>query len=219
MLANFSLTDVIQFFLMILPLLVAVTFHEVAHGYAALKMGDPTARLAGRLTLNPIKHLDLVGSFLLPLVLKLSGSPYIFGYAKPVPTDPRNFKSRVSDLYVAAAGPCMNLLLAFVTWNVFLLLQAGGWDNPGGQVFFTLLAQINLLLMLFNLIPLGPLDGHYILPHFLPKQMAYQYRVFNARFGTVVFLGLIVLSIMGLPIFSYLAEMAFWMLGLITLVG
>ena len=72
---------------------------------------------------------------------------------------------------------------------------------------------------MFNLIPLGPLDGHYILPHFLPKQMAYQYRVFNARFGTAVFLVLIVLSVMGLPIFRYLAEMAFWMLGLITLVG
>jgi Zn-dependent protease len=79
MLANFSLT---QFILLILPLIVAVTLHEVAHGYAALKMGDHTARLAGRLTLNPIKHLDLFGSFLLPLVLKLSGSPIIFGYLR-----------------------------------------------------------------------------------------------------------------------------------------
>ena len=81
------LANIIQFILLILPLILAVTLHEVAHGYAALKMGDHTARLAGRLTLNPIKHLDLFGSFLLPLVLKLSGSPFIFGYAKPVPVN------------------------------------------------------------------------------------------------------------------------------------
>ncbi len=199
------------FILLIIALVLSLSFHEFGHAIVAKWQGDDTAQRAGRLTINPLAHIDPLGLLMVVLVG--------FGYAKPVPTDPRNFKSRVSDLYVAAAGPCMNLLLAFVTWNVFLLLQAGGWDNPGGQVFFTLLAQINLLLMLFNLIPLGPLDGHYILPHFLPKQMAYQYRVFNARFGTVVFLGLIVLSIMGLPIFSYLAEMAFWMLGLITLVG
>ncbi len=199
------------FILLIIALILSLSFHEFGHAIVAKWQGDDTAQRAGRLTLNPIAHIDPLGLLMVVLVG--------FGYAKPVPTDPRNFKSRVSDLYVAAAGPLMNLLLAFVTWNVYLLLRANGWDNAGGQVFFTLLAQINLLLMLFNLIPLGPLDGHYILPHFLPRQMAYQYRVLNARFGTGVFLGLIVLSIMGLPIFRYLAELSFWMLGLITVVG
>lgn len=199
------------FVLLIIALVLSLSFHEFGHAIVAKWQGDDTAERAGRLTINPFAHIDPLGLLMVVLVG--------FGYAKPVPTDPRNFKSRVSDLYVAAAGPFMNLLLAFVTWNAYLLLLANGWDNQGGQVFFTLLAQINLLLMLFNLIPLGPLDGHYILPHFLPKQMAYQYRVLNARFGTAVFLGLIVLGIMGLPIFSYLAEMSFWMLGMITVVG
>lgn len=199
------------FILLIIALVLSLSFHEFGHAIVAKWHGDDTAERAGRLTLNPLAHIDPLGLLMVVLVG--------FGYAKPVPTDPRNFRSRVSDLYVAAAGPFMNLLLAFTTWNVYLLLRMGGWDNPGGQLFFTLLAQINLLLMLFNLIPLGPLDGHYILPHFLPKQLAYHYRVFNARFGTAVFLGLIVLSIMGLPIFRYLAELSFAMLELITLVG
>jgi len=199
------------FVLLIIALVLSLSFHEFGHAIVAKWQGDDTAERAGRLTINPLAHIDPLGLLMVVLVG--------FGYAKPVPTDPRNFKSRVSDLYVAAAGPFMNLLLAFVTWNVYLLLFASGWNNPGAQVFFTLLAQINMLLMLFNLIPLGPLDGHYILPHFLPKQMAYQYRVFNARFGTGVFLGLILLSILGLPIFTYLVQLSTWMLGLITVVG
>jgi Zn-dependent protease len=117
MLANFSLT---QFILLILPLIVAVTLHEVAHGYAALKMGDHTARLAGRLTLNPIKHLDLFGSFLLPLVLKLSGSPIIFGYAKPVPVNYHNFREyRKGTLWVASAGVLANAILAVMSAALF----------------------------------------------------------------------------------------------------
>ena len=139
-----------------------------------------------------------------------------FGYAKPVPTDPRNFKYKTSDLWVAAAGPLMNLLLAAATWNLYLWLRAAGWDNPGGEIFFALLAQINLLLMIFNLIPLGPLDGHYILPHFLPTSLAHRYRHFNARFGTGIFLVLILLGVLGLPIFRYLAEFSFRLLGWIT---
>ena len=105
-----------------------------------------------------------------------------------------------------------------MTWNVFLYFRVNGWENLGALTFFTILAQINLLLMVFNLIPLGPLDGHYILPHFLPKRLAYSYRVYNARYGTAIFLGLIVLSFMGLPLFQFLGQSAIFMLGLITLV-
>ena len=199
------------FVLLIIALVLSLSFHEFGHAAVAKWQGDDTAQRAGRLTVNPLAHIDPLGLLMVVLVG--------FGYAKPVPTDPRFFRSRLSDLYVAAAGPLMNLLLALVSWNAYLLLLSAGWDNAGAQIFFTLLAQINLLLMLFNLIPLGPLDGHYILPHMLPRALSLRYRLFNARYGTAVFLGLIVLSVMGLPIFTYLADLSFWMLGKITLVG
>jgi Zn-dependent protease len=198
------------FILLIIALTLSLSFHEFGHAIVAKWQGDDTAEREGRLTINPLAHIDPLGLLMVVLVG--------FGYAKPVPTDPRNFKSRLSDLYVAAAGPLMNLALAVVTWNVFLMLRSSGWDNEGGLMFFTLLAQINLLLMIFNLIPLGPLDGHYILPHFLPKQMAFQYRIYNARYGTAVFLGLIVLSFMGLPLFGWLAQLSVTLLSWITLV-
>ena len=197
---------VLQFILMILPLVVAVVLHELAHGYVADRLGDPTARLAGRLTLNPLKHLDVFGSFLLPVALKLSGSPVIFGYAKPVPTDPRNFRSRLGVLFVAAAGPFMNLLLAFVFINLYALGVTMEWPMFQGQaaaMFFGFLANINLLLMIFNLIPIGPLDGHYILPYFLPRRLAQIYNYYNDRYGHWLLLALVALALMGVPIFRY----------------
>jgi Zn-dependent protease len=99
-----------------------------------------------------------------------------------------------------------------------LVLRSNGWDNQGGETFFVLLAQINLLLMVFNLIPLGPLDGHYILPHLLPNGLAQRYRVFNAQYGTRAFLILIVLAIVGVPIFQFLLELSIVLLGWITFV-
>ena len=198
------------FVLLILALVLSLSFHEFGHAIVAKWQGDDTAERAGRLTVNPLAHIDPLGLLMVVLIG--------IGYAKPVPTNPRNFKSPVSDLWIAAAGPFMNLLLAAVTWNLFLLLWISGWENQGGLMFFTLLAQINLLLMLFNLIPLGPLDGHYILPHFLPKRAADQYRVFNARFGTMVFIGLIMLNFAGVPLFAKLWPMANAMLDFITLV-
>ena len=198
------------FALLLIALVISLSFHEFGHAAVAKWHGDDTAQRAGRLTVNPLAHIDPVGMLMVILVG--------FGYAKPVPTDPRNFRSRTSDLWVAAAGPFMNLLLALVTWNFYLLLRAGGWESPGGELFFALLAQINLLLMVFNLIPLGPLDGHYILPHFLPARMAHRYRMFNARYGTGALLALIVLGIVGLPVFRYLAEFSFVLLRWISLV-
>ena len=198
------------FVLLIVALTLSLSFHEFGHAIVAKWQGDDTAEKAGRLTVNPLAHIDPMGLLMVVLIG--------IGYAKPVPTDPRNFKSAVSDLWIAAAGPFMNLVLAFVTWNIYLLLRINGWENVGALTFFTILAQINLLLMLFNLIPLGPLDGHYILPHFLPKPMAYRYRVFNARFGTAVFIGLILLNFAGVPLFQSLWPLANTMLSLITLV-
>ena len=203
--------EVLLFVLLVVALVVSLSVHEYGHALVAKLSGDPTAQLAGRLTLNPIRHIDPMGLAMVVLVG--------FGYAKPVPTDPRRFRSPRADLWVAAAGPAGNLLLAAVTWNFFLLLRAAGADLffvRGVVNFFVLLAQVNLLLMLFNLIPLGPLDGHYILPHLLPAGVAQRYRYYNARFGSYALLGLIVISFLGVPVFSHLMRLAGRLLPLIT---
>ena len=205
--------EILLFTLLIVALIASLSFHEFGHALVAKLHGDDTAERAGRLTLNPVAHIDLVGLLMVIMVG--------FGYAKPVPTDPRNFRSKRSDLWVAAAGPAMNLVLAVVVWNVFLLLRGAGADAafaPGTETFAFLLVQVNLLLMIFNLIPLGPLDGHYILPHFLPADAARAYRYYNARYGVYALLGLILLGILGVPVFSYVMSVASALLPLITFV-
>ena len=198
------------FLLLLLALVLSLCVHEYGHAIAAKWFGDNTAERAGRLTLNPIAHIDPIG---LAMVAMIG-----IGYAKPVPTDPRNYRKASADLWVALAGPGMNLLLALITWNAYAWFWQNGWQNEGALIFFTLLAQINLLLMLFNLIPLGPLDGHYILPHLLPRRWAALYRRANARYGTALFLALVLLSFAGLPLLSALAEFSQLMLNWITFV-
>ena len=186
-------------------IVISLSFHEYGHAWVAKRFGDDTAERAGRLTLNPLVHIDPVGL----LMVALAG----FGYARPVPTDPRRFTSRYADLLVAAAGPGMNLLLAVLSINVYLLtLKAGliGSADLGPRLFFVYLAQINLLLMVFNLLPIGALDGHYILPYFLPRRLSQAYRYYNGRYGNFVLLGLIMLAVLGnVPIFQtifYISE-------------
>ena len=201
------------FLLILIALVLSLSLHEFGHAFAAKLYGDDTAQKAGRLTLNPIPHIDPMGLLMVVFVG--------FGYAKPVPTDPRNFKSRSEVLVVSAAGPAMNLILAVATINLYLLgLQSGNelLREPGPQFFFDYLAKVNLLLMVFNLIPLGALDGHYILPYFLPGQLALRYRYYNARYGNFVLLSLVVLSIMGLPIFEYVFSTSKRLLPLIVFV-
>jgi Zn-dependent protease len=201
------------FALILLALVLSLCLHEFGHALAAKLYGDDTAQRAGRLTLNPIAHIDPMGLLMVILVG--------FGYAKPVPTDPRKFKSRSGDVVVSAAGPAMNLFLAALSINLYLFGLQLGFDElrqPGPQFFFVYLAQINLILMVFNLIPLGALDGHYILPYFLPEQLALRYRYYNARYGNFVLLGFIVLSIMGLPIFKYILAISNYLLPLIIFV-
>lgn len=200
------------FLLILIAIVISLSFHEFGHAYVAKRFGDDTAERAGRLTLNPIAHIDPMGLLMVVLIG--------FGYAKPVPTNPRNFTSRWADLLVSAAGPGMNLLVAIVTINVYVLGLRMGWSGlaePEPQFFFVFLAQINLLLMVFNLIPLGALDGHYILPYFLPRRIAQQYRYFNDRYGNMALLALVVLSIMGIPIFQNVFVVSRAMLPLITL--
>ena len=192
------------FVLLIITLVISLTFHEFGHAASAKLLGDDTAQRMGRLNINPMAHIDPMGLLMVVLVG--------FGYAKPVPTNPRNYSTSWGVPLVAAAGPAMNLLLAFVTINIYVVGYASGSEwfaRPEVQMFFVTLASINLLLMLFNLIPLGPLDGHYILGHFLPADLARTYLEYNARYGHFVFLGLILLSILGLPIFSQLQAVSY----------
>ena len=191
------------FLLILIGLVISLSFHEFGHAFMAKVYGDDTAQREGRLTLNPLAHIDPMGLLMVVVVG--------FGYAKPVPTDPRNFRSRWADFWVSAAGPGMNLLLAFLVVNLYVFGLKNGWgflEGLGQQFFFIYLARINLLLMLFNLIPLGALDGHYILPYFLPRELAYRYQVFNAQYGNIVLLGLVMLSFLGIPIFRFVWSFA-----------
>jgi len=189
--------------LLIICLIISLTFHEYGHALAAKLLGDDTAQRLGRLSINPIVHIDPIGLAMVVLVG--------FGYAKPVPTNPNNFTKSWGMPAVAIAGPVMNLILAFITINIYFLGVKSGnpwFSEQGPQTFFIILASINLLLMLFNLIPIGPLDGHYILGHFLPGKLSSMYLEYNRRYGHFLFLGLILLSIAGLPIFSKLMGLA-----------
>lgn len=160
-------------------LIFSAILHEIAHGYVAERFGDPTARLAGRLTLNPKKHIDPMMSILLPLILLLSGSPVIFGAAKPVPIDPFNLKDGRNDIaLVALAGPLTNIIIAVIASIILHALTA--FSTAGGvfdflYIFFLTIARINLLLAIFNLLPIPPLDGSKVFALLLPQNMAYVY--------------------------------------------
>lgn len=163
-----------------IPVLIAVVFHEVAHGWVANRLGDSTAARLGRLTLNPIAHIDLFGSILFPAMLILSGSPFVFGYAKPVPVNFYNLRNPKRDMvWVAAAGPAMNLLLAlgFVfVWKALTPHGALGPSNGSWVTLLVLMAQggllINISLAVFNMLPLPPLDGGRVLVGLLPNPLA-----------------------------------------------
>lgn len=157
-----------------LPVLFAITVHEAAHGYVARYLGDPTAANLGRVTLNPLKHIDLVGTILMPLMLYFATSgTFLFGYAKPVPVNFGRLRNPKRDMvWVALAGPASNFLQA-ILWALFLVVVVGfGWSEP----FFIKMAQagvlVNLVMWAFNLFPLPPLDGGRVLVGLLPWKQA-----------------------------------------------
>lgn len=160
--------DVTTSIFSIIILIISVVLHEVAHGTVADMLGDPTARLAGRLTLNPLSHMELVGSFLLPLACLLSGTGFIIGWAKPVPFNNRLLKyHRWGPALVACAGPLINIVLAVGAALIYRVLA-----NHGGSPASVLVASIvlvNVSLAVFNLLPLPPLDGHHILGAIFPR--------------------------------------------------
>lgn len=179
-----------------LPLLFAITLHEAAHAYAAKRFGDSTAFLQGRMSLNPIKHIDPVGTIAIPLVLFLLSSPFLFGYAKPVPVEFGNLRNPKRDMaWVALAGPGANLLMAFL-WLVFEIgLRASGINEP----FFLKMAQagvwLNLVILALNLFPVPPLDGGRVLTSILPNRYAYRYSQLEP-YGFFIVIGLVVLGLL-----------------------
>lgn len=205
--------EYLAFALIAFALIFSLTCHEFGHAKMASLIGDDTAERAGRLTLNPIPHIDPIGL----LMVLLIG----IGYAKPVPADPRKFNTRWGMPMVAAAGPAMNLLLAVITINVYVIglkLGIGIFQTDVANFFFTYLALINMLLMLFNLLPFGPLDGSYILPYALPRDVALRYQQINARYGTYALLGLILLNFLGIPVFASIWKIGEFMLEVILVV-
>jgi len=153
----------------IVILIMSVVIHEVAHGYMALRYGDKTAEYAGRLTLNPIPHLDLFGSILLPALLVLSGSPFLIGWAKPVPYNPNNLSDRKwGSIAVAAAGILANLAIA-IFFGLILRFTMGTTMPDGFTSIVSIIVLVNLVLAIFNLVPIPPLDGSKILYPLLPR--------------------------------------------------
>lgn len=177
-----------QMSIMVLPLIFAVTLHEAAHAWVADKKGDPTARQLGRITMNPLSHIDPFGTVIIPLLM-FASTGFIFGYAKPVPVNPLNLRRPKEDMaWVAAAGPGMNLILAVISGICYRLLSSSFFMGGGGlfsemgssATFFLLPLRemlhfsvlINVVLMIFNLIPIPPLDGGRVLVGILPRAQA-----------------------------------------------
>jgi Zn-dependent protease len=203
-----------------IPVLFAITLHEVAHGWVARKLGDPTAEMLGRLTLNPLKHIDPIGTVLIPLLLLVLGG-FIFGWAKPVPVTPQNLRNPRRDMaIVAAAGPLSNLLMA-VFWVLIVKLAFALSANM--PQFATPLSYmgiagvtINLVLMVLNLIPLPPLDGGRVVNGLLPPRLSWQYSRIEP-YGFFIILALLAtgaLSYIISPPFMLLRSLLFKMVGL-----
>ncbi|MDO8494976.1 MAG: site-2 protease family protein [bacterium] len=179
----------------VLVVLFSIVLHEVSHGVMANSLGDPTAKVAGRLTLNPIKHLDFFGSIILPFVLyTISQGTFVFGYAKPVPYNPLNLRDqRYGPAKVAMAGPLTNLAIALLMGMVLRFLP-DGMGNANTHALLGYAVLINLVLAVFNLMPVPPLDGHWLALTFAPR-LAY----FFQRFGMILFF---VLILFVFPLFS-----------------
>lgn len=189
---DFSLGQ--KIILWIVPLLFAITVHETAHGWIASKLGDPTAKLLGRLTLNPLKHIDPIGTIIVPAILFSLGG-FIFGWAKPVPITWQNLKHPRRDMaLVAVAGPLANLLMAFL-W-VGVAKVAVGIDNAPILYMAQVGISMNLVLMLLNLIPIPPLDGSRVVASFLSPAMAYQFNKLEV-YGFVILVLLLASGILG----------------------
>jgi Zn-dependent protease len=193
----------------LIPLVIAIVLHEVSHGWVANAFGDPTARRKGRLSLNPIRHVDPIGTLVLPMILAVSGAP-VFGWAKPVPVIARRMRNpRLHMMLVAMAGPGMNLVLAVLAALAIALLR---WAQPGeGLGWYFLFANlvnflaINVFLAVFNLLPIPPFDGSHVVEGLLPRPLAAGYARLG-RFG----LPLLLVLLVALPMLSPNLDVVRW---------
>jgi Zn-dependent protease len=181
----------------VIPVILGITVHEVAHGWVARKLGDNTAFMLGRLTLNPLKHIDPMGTILIPAMLLLFQTGFIFGYAKPVPINWKNLSHPKRDMaLVAAAGPMANLLMA-IGWALLLRLGMVLGDSGLSLVYMGVAGiSINGILMVLNLLPLPPLDGGRVLTGLLPGPMAYKFSRIEP-YGFFILIGLLVTGVLG----------------------
>ncbi len=201
------------------PILFAITLHEAAHGWVANKLGDPTAKNLGRITINPIKHIDPVGTVVVPLFLAMV-SPFVLGWAKPVPIQPRYFKSPLLDMaLVAVAGPVSNFFMACF-WAMFIQLVYMSLEHSHLLTFLAEMGKngiiINIVLMVLNLLPIPPLDGGRVVAGVLPPKLAMPFMQLE-RFGMVIILVLLfsgILSKILWPIVQYFINIIGFIFGL-----
>lgn len=190
-----------------LPVVLAITLHEAAHGYVARHFGDPTAWQAGRISLNPLRHIDPFGTVLLPLILFVVQSPFLFGWAKPVPVNFGRLRHPKSDmLWVAAAGPAANLLMALVwagLYKLSLLIPANAYSLPAEKMC-GIGISINLALMVLNLLPLPPLDGGRIAVSLLPQPLAVKFAQLE-RWGLLILLVLLYFHVLDYIMWPFVA--------------
>src|SRR3989344_6370031 len=191
-------------------IMMSAVIHEVMHGVAAERLGDPTARLQGRITLNPISHLDPMGSIILPLVLVLTNAPILFGWAKPVPYNPHNLRpGRFSEAIVAVAGPVSNIFLALIFGFLLRLGIAGGYASESFIHITSLVVFINILLAVFNLVPIPPLDGSKLLFALFPEN-TFKLRNFFERYGLMLVILFIFFA------WQFIAPIVFYLFRVVT---
>ena len=213
--SGIGLAKPVMIVIQIAVLIPAIIIHEVAHGFAAERLGDPTARRMGRLTLNPIPHIDPFGSILVPglllLTSRITGLPFVIGWAKPVPVDIRYFKDPLRGFAISsAAGPASNLLQVIVYASIYRAAALFGW--PVWIAFLGMVgAWINLIIAFFNLIPIPPLDGSRLVAAALPPETAGRYLSFG-RYGMFVIVGLLMFNILD-PFFMAVRQLLVLVLG------
>lgn len=208
-----SMNSLVSIAIGIVVLIFSAILHEIAHGYVAERLGDPTARLMGRLTLNPLKHLDPFLSVLLPILLIVSGSPVIFGGAKPVPVDPYNLRDGRKDLaLVSLAGPGTNIILAVIA--AVLLKLPFLTTLPFISMVLFIIVQYNILLAIFNLIPIPPLDGSKIFSLILPEREAAAYLSIG-QIGIFILFLLLAFPLGGFSLESIISQLYFHALHLL----